>query len=80
MKRISSVKMIFNEQRFAAAILACRAELGVSGAEAEMSLPFDRSALHRYERGEEINLKMQNFLALCNLYDLDPREFFELEK
>lgn len=80
MKRVKSVKMTFNEQMFGATIAACRAELGVTGAEAEASLLFERSALYRYERGDENNIKMQNFLSLCNLYDLDPREFFELEK
>lgn len=77
--RTRSVPMRFRAANFGITVLAMRVELGMSGDEAAQMLPFDKSALYRYEKGEEPNMKMQNFLALCNLFDLDPRNFFELE-
>lgn len=26
-----------------------------------------------------VNIELKNFLRLCNLFDLDPREYFELQ-
>lgn len=77
--RTRSVPMRFRAVNFGITCLAMRLELKMSGEHAAELLPFDKSALYRYEKGEEPNMKIQNFLALCNLYDLDPREFFELE-
>lgn len=80
-KRIRSVDMVFNHIKFANDILARRAELQISGSDVMrlVSDKVDKTQIYRYERGEEKNMKMQNFLAICNLYDLDPRDYFELE-
>ena len=77
--RTRSVPMRFRAVNFGITCLAMRLELGMSGEQASQLLPFDKSALYKYEKGEENNMKVQNFLALCNLYDLDPRDYFELE-
>jgi hypothetical protein len=75
-----SINMIFNHIRWANDVAACRAELQITSTEAAtLNGKVDGSQITRYERGEERNMKMQNFLALCNLYDLDPRVYFELE-
>lgn len=77
--RTRSIPMKFRAVNFGITCLAMRLELKLSGEQAAEMLPFDKSALFKYERGEEDNMKMQNFLALCNLYDLNPADFFELE-
>lgn len=78
--RTRSVPMIFNAVRFGNDCLARRIEVGLSGEELEKLLTFDKTTLYKYERGAEPNPKIGNFLALCNVYDLDPREYFELER
>lgn len=77
--RVRSIPMIFRNVHFGNEILSRRIELQMSGEEAAELLPFDKTTLYKYERGDEENMKLQNFLALCNLYDLDPREFWELK-
>lgn len=74
-----SIPVKFRAIHFGNECLSRRIELKLSGEEAATMLPFDKSALYKYEAGKEDNMKMQNFLALCNLYDLNPAEFFELD-
>lgn len=78
--RTRSVPMVINVIRLGNDCLTRRLELGMTGHECAKLLPFDKTTLFTYERGEEPNMKVTNFLALCNLYDLDPREYFELER
>lgn len=78
-RRERSVPMVFRAIHFGNECLSRRLELKISGDDAAALLPFDKSQLYRYERGLEPHMKMHNFISLCNLYDLDPREFFELE-
>ena len=78
--RVRSVAMILNYVRLGNDCLGRRLELGLSGEGAAVLLPFDKTTLYTYERGKEPNMKVGNFLALCNLYDLDPRDYFELER
>ncbi|MCI0554991.1 MAG: helix-turn-helix domain-containing protein [Anaerolineae bacterium] len=73
-----SVPVVFSVIHFGSVCLACRLEIGLKAQEAAKLLPFDVSTLLAYERGAEANMKMQNFLALCSLYDLNPADFFEL--
>ena len=79
-KRELSISMIFNSVQFGTDIFACRKELGMTGEAVAELIPVDKSALYKYEKGLQDNMKMQNFLAICNLYDLDPRRYFELER
>lgn len=69
--------MIFNHVRWGNDLLACRLENRLSLTDVQPLIVVDKTTLAHYERGED-NLKMQHFLSLCNLYDLDPREYFEL--
>jgi len=77
--RTRSIPMVFAAYDFGNACLARRIELKLIGRDLEILTGLDSSLVYKYERGEEINMKMQNFLKLCNVYDLDPREFFQLE-
>jgi hypothetical protein len=73
--------MIFNHVRFGNDILACRLELGITGRETQSLIgTMHETLVFKYEAGKEPNPKMENFLALCNVYDLDPRDYFELER
>ena len=77
--RSRSVAMVFRAIHFGNEILAHRIELGLSQGAVANLIGVTGSMISDYERGKEPNPKMQNFLALCNLYDIDPRGFFELE-
>lgn len=77
-KRERSIKMIFNPIKFGNDIMARRLELKLTTHDIETLSGLAQSAIARYERGEEPNPKMQSFLAVCNAYDIDPREYFEL--
>lgn len=79
MAKIRSIPMVFAVNRFATDISAARQEIGLNGDEVAKMLPFDKSSLYKYERGEQENMHIQNFISLCNLYDLDPRDYFELK-
>lgn len=78
-KKVRSVPVVFRAVHFGNEILSRRLELGLSAAQVAVMLPFTESALYGYERGDTPNLKMQHFLAACNIYDLNPCEFFELD-
>lgn len=79
--RIRSVPMIFNHVRFGNDMLTRRIELKMTGAEvAELAGNMHATLVYKYERGLEKNPQMVNFLAFCNVFDLDPREYFELER
>lgn len=77
-KRIRSIKMVFSAVKFGNDIMARRLELGLTTKDIEELSGLNQTAVARYERGEEPNPKMQSFLAVCNAYDIDPREYFEL--
>lgn len=79
MKRVRSVALVFNHMKFANDILVCRAELGMSQDDLAELLPFTGSTVSIYECGKEKNPRIGNVLALCNVFDLDIREYFELE-
>lgn len=76
--RTKSIPMLFRHANFGITILAHRTELGLSQDAVGALVGVTGSMVGDYERGKEDNPKMKNFLALCNLFDLDPREFFEL--
>jgi len=77
--RSKSVAMRFRASNFGITIFAHRRELGLSQDAVASLIGATGSMISDYEQSKEDNPKMKNFLALCNLFDLDPREFFELE-
>lgn len=77
-KKTRSIPFVFRKHAFASDILACRVELGVTQREAANSLRCTEAALGSYENAMEDNPKLQNFLDVCNLYDLKPTDYFEL--
>lgn len=79
-KKVRSVSMIFNHQRFGNDILASRLEASIPATDTAVLTGLAITTVTRYERGEEPNMKIGHFLLLCNVYDLDPREYFELER
>jgi len=79
--KIRSVPMIFNHVRFGNDMLTRRIELGMTGAEvAKLAGNMHPTLVFKYENGAEDNPKVENFLAFCNVFDLDPRDYFELER
>lgn len=78
--KFGSVAMIFNHQRFGNDLLARRLHLHMTGRDVAALAGIDSAVVYKYERGVEPNMKLQNFLKLCNIFDLDPREYFELER
>lgn len=76
-----SVAMVFNHVRFGNDMLTRRLVLGMTGYEvASLAGSMHATLVFKYESGQEKNPKMENFLAFCNVFDLDPREYFELER
>jgi transcriptional regulator with XRE-family HTH domain len=79
--RIRSVPMIFNHVRFGNDILAHRLEMGLTGENvATLAGCMHATLVYKYELAREENPKIQNVLALCNVFDLDVRDYFELER
>lgn len=77
-KRVISVKMQFNYVRFGTTIFQNRNELSMTRGDVAALVELHPITIWQYEQGED-NLKVQHFLALCNAFDLDPRDFFTLE-
>lgn len=77
--RSRSINMVFRKNAFAADIRSARLELGYSLDDVARHVSITDGQIGRYEQGKEDNMKMQNFLELCNLYDLNPQDYFELE-
>lgn len=80
MKRIRSIDFIFRKHQFATDIAASRIELGMTQIEVASHVGLSGSAISDYESAHEDNMKLQNFLNLCNLFDLNPHEYFELSE
>lgn len=76
--KVISIPMVFAVNKFANDIAIARRDLELTGGMVERFITVDKSALYRYEQGKEENMKMANFLSICNLYDLDPRAYFVL--
>lgn len=77
-RRIVSIPLVFNYVKFGSVIYMRRIDAGMMPDEIAYLVGMEKSTVYKYERGES-NMKMQHFLAFCNVFDLDPREFFELE-
>lgn len=77
--KIKSIPMIFRHNEFGSDCLAARTEIGMTCEDVAKHINIHSSTVAKYERGCEENPKMNNFLDLCNLYDLDPRKYFELK-
>jgi len=77
--RTKSIPMRFRALEFARDISAHRAELGLTQDAVGVLCNVTGTCVSTYEQGKEDNPKMKHFLAFCNLYDIDPRIYFELE-
>ena len=77
-KLIQIYAIVFDYRRFAADILAARLETGMTVREVSELVGCSGSMISRYEQGKEANPHMQNFLKLCNAYDLNPVTYFML--
>lgn len=73
-----SVPMVFRRNHWANIITAHRTELGMTQDAVGSLVGLTGTAISVYEAGKEDSPKIKHFLAICNLFDLDPREFFEL--
>lgn len=77
--RTISIPLKFNYVKFAQAIFVARSELGLTLRDVGILCDVHAVTVYDYEGCREKNMKIQNFLAFCNAFELDPREFFELE-
>ena len=75
-----SVAMIFNNIRWGNDILTRRLELKLTQEDISKLTGISTTAISQYETGVEDNPKLSFYLVMCNVYDLDPREYFELER
>lgn len=78
-KKERSIAMTFNPVKFGNDLMVARLELRWTANEVSKAIGISQSMVSRYERAEESNPQMHTFLAFCNAYDLDPRNYFELE-
>lgn len=79
-KRIRLVSWAFDTKAWGTAISTAREALGKSLPE---FLEVDRASCENWEKGRYTGdfrwPSMKNFFKICNLLDLDPRDFFILE-
>lgn len=74
---VRSHAMVFAVHKFVQACEGHRTELGFTMWQVQ-----ELAAYHSYHAlvsKARANIEMKNFLALCNVFDLDPRDYFELE-
>lgn len=75
-----SVPIEFDAQRFGKDCLASRIECGFAILHIETLCGIADSHIARIEQGLESNPKINTLLALCNLYDLKPNNYFTLRE
>jgi len=78
-KKIRSVPMVFRAVHFANECMAHRIELKLSLTDVQELTGLSDTTIKNAENAVFPNMHMGNFIAICNVYDLDPREFFELK-
>lgn len=69
----------FNAIKLGNDIMIAKIHTGLSNADIAELCGIVSSAVARYERAEENNMKMQSFLAVCNALDLNPLNYFDLD-
>lgn len=74
---VRSHAMVFAVTKFVQDCEGRRVELGLN--QREIMTLADYNNYHRLTRVKPVNIEMKNFLALCNVFDLDPRDYFELK-
>ena len=74
-----SVPMVFRVTDFGLDIFVMRNQMQLTCEDVGALVGIHGTTVSKYERGTEANMHMGNFLGLCNLYDLDPRNYFELQ-
>ena len=76
--RIRSIPMEFSAYRFGRDCLQKREELDMGMLEVANLVDLSVATVDNVERAVYRNMLMSTFIAFCNLYDLDPRNYFEL--
>jgi transcriptional regulator with XRE-family HTH domain len=74
--RVRSIPMVLAKQRFLSHVEQARIELNLTQADVE-----ELAGYRGYKQvltGRSADMQVDNFLRLCNLLDLDPRDYFEL--
>lgn len=77
--RMRNIPFKFNAIKFGNEIMIAKIHTGLSNADIAELCGIVPSAISRYERAEEPNMKMQSFLAVCNALDLNPINYFDLD-
>jgi len=78
-KKIRSVPMKFRAVHFANECMAHRIELGLKLSDIEKLTGLSDTTIKNCENAKYPNMHIGHFILICNVYDLDPREFFELD-
>lgn len=78
-KVVKSHPMEFAKRAFSADIQASRIDAKMSISDVADYVGLSDTTVSHYESGNEGNMHIENFLKLCNLFDLDPRAYFILE-
>lgn len=73
------VPFVFVPDLFALAIYQARIDAGLAQEAVAQLVGCSDTNISTLEAGKEPNPKVGNILALCKLYDLDPRAFFMLD-
>lgn len=74
---VRSHAMLFAVRRFVLECEGRRVELGLTMKDVENLAEYHAYSHLTFRQAD--NIEMKNFLKLCNLFDLDPRDFFELK-
>ncbi len=74
--KVRSIPVTFRKQAFVTAIEHARDKMNLTVHDVQDLAEY--AAYADFARKTNRTLLMDNFLKLCNLFDLDPREFFEL--
>lgn len=77
--RIRSIPMEFSANRFGRDCLQKREELGLHMIEVGKLVDLSVATVDNVERAVYRNMLVSTLIAFCNLYDLDPRDYFELQ-
>jgi len=78
-KKVRSVPMKFRAVHFANECMAHRIELKLSLTDVQELTGLSDTTIKNAENAVFPNMHIGNFVTICNVYDLDPREFFELD-
>lgn len=80
-KIVRDYKWVFDGHTFGQHVSAARKQAGLSQAELAEMFGYTSGWVSQIERGVTLSaIQQKQFLGLCNLLDLDPREYMVIER